>query len=377
MDNINSVYRYYIKVSTKKNDYSDWVRQYLIKKQMTKDSFASDSIMFSYEASELTGQIYDEIYITFYYNDNGNKKEIYNQTFIIQGIESVDDPVGNFYLYMDSKYKKIWLRNSMFSQVYDNSTCKNAISSFIDKTNSVIDCNIETFFASSKNLNNNIYEKILFPTKTHFFNIVEVANRYKLYNAPFYIYFDEYNFGETYKKYEWTRIGFYDFSNQKEIRADISDSWKSNPLEYEDSMSSYIDPSIKQQYKDIVPKVIENNKFIPMKYVVKEPAQNHYAVSKYVPDTKNVYSEREENYKNYYTSTKNYFIFRFDQGDINSVNIGNRLILDTDKSDYQYTLITVEIDYNFYSSNTNEKQNEFVCDMTLICLTFNEEEVNP
>ena len=129
----------------------------------------------------------------------------------------------------------------------------------------------------------------------------------------------------------------------------------------------------------MVPKLKEPSKFVPKEYDIEQPVYEHYAETKYCPDTKDNFKLRQKQYKNYYTKTKQFFTYRYREGVIDEVEIGHRLVLDNSESEFQYTLITVEIDYEFMTTESISDQdtNTFICDMQLICIAMTEKEVNP
>ena len=341
-----TIHKYVIEITSKYGDLSPYLISFTIRKQAANNFFAED---FLYFRPELLNAIHfmtnDELSLRIYYIDLGDHTSlIYENDYVISKIEQLKSGAVRFYI--ESSRKLLWKRRATHSIILDNVTCREAMQKYIEKFDEKFNTKTELYFSNSENINNHKYEKILLPLRKNYKNLVDIAKKYYVLNSPFYIFFDEYNFGDKYKDYRWFRVGVYDFSKPEQLRANAASGGdqmnsfegltilRTKPFE-----TSYIDESFISRESWIK----EPNSYVP-KAIQTEDMQTNKLV-KYAPDTINNALKRQENQKKLFGRMPSVTVFSVADFDVRQLKLGNRLLAEQaiKKSQYYYNIIQTNI----------------------------------
>lgn len=343
-----TIHKYIIEVTSKNGDLSPYLTSFTIYKQASKKFFAEDFLTFR---PDILRAIYfmpnETITLRIFYVDLGDHTSlIYENNYIISKIEQLKSGVVRFYI--ESLRKLLWKRRATHSMVLDNVTCREAMQKYIDKFDSTFETKTEFYFSNSENINEFKYEKIFLPLRKNFKNLVDIAKKYYVLNSPFYIFFDEYNFGKNYKEYQWFRIGVYDFSNPSQLRA--------NSAIGESQMNSFEGLSLIRvrpfKTSDIDESFISRESWIkePNSYVSKtfkpQEAQSNKLV-KYAPDSIDNALKRQENQKKLFEKTPSVATLSVDDFNVEKLKIGYRILAEKEvkKSQYYYNIIQTNLTF--------------------------------
>lgn len=374
-------YKLYVTVGDGEN-ISHFVQSFYINKKTTTYSFALDYIDVDAEAYtkalSYIGSEYDYIVImiTDVSDDLNGGQVIFENEYRLVAADAI--PTGGR-LYFDSPFKKLWAARSHKSYVYDSMDIKSALESYIEDINNQNNMEYHTYYTCDQDINKSNYEKIMIRGHTNLEALKEAASRYRLYDTPFYIYLDEYNFvkpGESPTKQKLQRIGFYNFTDPNCLRASapnaLNSVWK--PIKQLNITESYIDDSIIRKYKETKYKFREPLKFISKKMVFDLNPDTSLS-SIYVPDSATKAKRRIDKYKQFFDKSIDYYVYSLPDTHISSITIGDRFMYSEDP-DAQKALGIVELEYVFSRETTlNVDEPIFSCSIKATCIRIDKSNV--
>lgn len=366
----NQTYNNYsFEIFTKKREYSQLLTNVHIFKRPSATDFVFDKYTFVNEASDLLSQIYDDMYVKISITVEGVTTLIYENKFIISKV-TVED--GFIHVETDSEMKNIWVRHADFSKVCDNVTCKTALKDYINEVVAYTKKPVKFYMNDPQNVNKYVYEKIMFPQQEHYMNIKDVAIKYHLINNPFYIFFDDYNFGIENQKTNFFSVCFYNFYDLKTLRSHHMANLKLDRKQFLKSMGTYITPELRMSIFNTDSHPVLHDEYITKK--LKNKNAKNTNSSSYISDSFDNFVKRFENTKTFYKDKVYYATTTLDDFDIRQLVIGDRLVIDEQKTDFQYYVAIVEASYEFSPSDAtmaaskNVKSSMFSLNAAVSCL---------
>ena len=375
MDNSSSSFTYEIQLFIDGKDYSSYIKYFNIHKDMTTRNFATEYMVLQGDVSfDLGRKLGKTLTLQIRDTSEGSKKQvIFKNNFELMSSSITD--TGDVQITFDTLCKKRWVDRFYFSKVYDNIKVHECVEQHIKSVDTEANCvkPTEIFYATTKNLNTFTYEKILaYHEESNFGAIKQLVNKYSIFNAPTYIFFDEYNFGYKYKKHNWQRFGFYDLTSPTALRK--NNAVLKGPMQTYNIIegpSSYITKKIyKLNFQSIY------NLKQPYHYISKRSKQpttlDMNAEYKYTPNSISDEMLRIDTKRKFYSQAAEYIILTLNNVNIVETELGTRAPLSSSKIQSQYLVTMVDIMYEFQAmeSSKDKYSNAFVCTATINSLVY-------
>jgi len=334
---------YSISFKIQGQEYGSLLEQLIIKKDVTNNKFVEDKFIFKYDAMDLLSASFASVDIEIAINQSSAYKTIYKNSGFISKTQKVNSKIV---IFVEMRQKTNWLRKNGVSLTIEHATARDALKKYIEKIDSFYKHKHKTLFNinNDKNLNKFKYENLLFPIKKNHFDVIEkFAKQYFILNAPYFLFFDDYNFTD---KQHPVSVNIYDMSNIKSLRATLASDLNSHSAPLLKKTLPYYDGNT--LYKVNLVQKIPDLKYTYSKLKPKdklEPANRF--LHNTTLDTEDNVAVRQKLAKEFYSKSSVYHRYSIHDIDVTKLIIGNRYVDDTSDAKIQYTQGIIDATFRF------------------------------